>query len=517
MSDLITSKDIIKKTGISRATLNNYIKMGILPKPIVGRPRPGQVGVKQIGYFPQEALDRISKMRMLKNQGFSMAEIAAEFQRGEGEATVNQQQLPQGERRKKNLSQPSNSSSGGCSASNLKVTICDINSPAYLVNHNFEIEWINKQAEDVIFKQNVRSLVDIESRNIFRLLLKQGLRSQSQSWRNVITLHFTVLQKTIDDGRIHSLFKGVGRNESEILLDLFHARTQDNQDSFFHLPITTASSDNTKKTFWVHTMTFREGTFFVFVTDDGLNSEFIEMLNQRERVINTLLRNRMPSLVTLGVLVANIQDSVKISAELLPGQYFELINGLWEAVSSTFEKYNGIYGKHAGDGMLYYFIHRHGTNYLMDSINYAIELREIMSEFSDKWRARMSWDNVLYLNIGLNEGQEFFGTIYSGKNIEFTALGDTINIAGRLSELARNGEIWTTKNLISKLSQEERNSIRFGVHHKNNTGSIFIRGSFARIGDLITEDTRHPDHFCSISGLPITVIKDKVNYAFRHR
>ena len=51
-SNLITSKDLIQKTGISRATLNNYIKLGILPKPIVRRPGPEQKGVKQIGYFP---------------------------------------------------------------------------------------------------------------------------------------------------------------------------------------------------------------------------------------------------------------------------------------------------------------------------------------------------------------------------------------------------------------------------------------------------------------------------------
>ena len=36
--------------------------------------------------------------------------------------------------------------------------------------------------------------------------------------------------------------------------------------------------------------------------------------------------------------------------------YFEMINELWQSVGPTFEKYNAIYGKHAGDGMLYYFI-----------------------------------------------------------------------------------------------------------------------------------------------------------------
>src|SRR5210317_2160946 len=77
--DLITSKDIIEKTGISRATLNNYIKMGILPKPIVKRPGPEQKGVKHIGFFPLSVLDSILKVKMLKQQGNSMEDIAQLF------------------------------------------------------------------------------------------------------------------------------------------------------------------------------------------------------------------------------------------------------------------------------------------------------------------------------------------------------------------------------------------------------------------------------------------------------
>ncbi len=79
-SNLITSKDLIEKTGISRATLNNYIKMGILPKPIVRRPGPEQKGVKQIGYFPLSVLENILKVKLLKQQGNSMDEIASMFQ-----------------------------------------------------------------------------------------------------------------------------------------------------------------------------------------------------------------------------------------------------------------------------------------------------------------------------------------------------------------------------------------------------------------------------------------------------
>ena len=218
----------------------------------------------------------------------------------------------------------------------------------------------------------------------------------------------------------------------------------------------------------------------------------------------------MPSLVSLCVLVADLQDSVKISAELLPAQYFEMINELWQAVGPTIEKYKGIYGKHVGDGMLYYFIHKPGVNYLMNAVNCALEIREVMKEMSSKWRLRKGWNNELCLNTGINEGQEFFGTIQSANNIEFTALGDTINIAGRLSDLAKNGEIWTTKNLISRLSQDERDMIRFGVHQENQAGDIFIRNSFSRISDLIKDNPQH-QHLSAIAGLPITEIKEKVS------
>jgi class 3 adenylate cyclase len=259
-------------------------------------------------------------------------------------------------------------------------------------------------------------------------------------------------------------------------------------------------------------MSFREGTFLVYVPTDNINADLLNMLGQRKMIINELLKNRMPSLVSLSVLVADLQDSVKISAELLPSQYFELINELWQTMGPIFEKYNGIYGKHVGDGMLYYFIHKPGSNYLMSSVNCAMEIREVMKELNSKWRLKKGWDNELFLNTGINEGQEFFGTIYSATNIEFTALGDTINIAGRLSDFAQNGEIWTTKNLISKLSQEERGKIRFGVHKENHTGkNMFIQDSFSRVSDLMIKDNSHYRQFASIAGLPITKIIEMIH------
>ena len=158
--NLITSKEIIEKTGISRATLNNYIKMGILPKPIVRRPGPEQKGVKQIGYFPASVLEGILKVKLLKQQGNSMEDIANMFQGSSAadDEDEKEESQPVQERRQRNepVSPPSNRR---VVDNELQVTIADIDSPAYLINHNFEIEWINKPAEKHIFNSNIKEII----------------------------------------------------------------------------------------------------------------------------------------------------------------------------------------------------------------------------------------------------------------------------------------------------------------------------------------------------------------------
>ena len=512
-SGMITSKDIISKTGISRATLNNYIKLGILPRPIVGGPLPGQHDVKQIGYFPSDVLNHIFKVKLLKSQGMSMEEISSLFVREEVS------DVPDGVqdiRRDDRLVGNEGSGDGverRRTDNELQVTICDIESPAYLVNHNFEVEWINSQAEDLIFNRNVRSLVNVDSRNIFKLFLEQGAAGGFESWKELAIVHFSILQNSLNEGMFSDLYRGIVESESQLLTELYRERkvvVSDSRDSHFHLPIVVSRAGMVNKTYWVHTMTFREGTFIVFVPDDGINAELLTMLGHREKIINELLSKRMPSLVSLCVLVADLQDSVKISAELLPSHYFELINGLWEQAGPIFEKHNGIYGKHVSDGMLYYFVDEPGCDYVRSCINCAIELREIMKKISDRWKGIKGWGNNLFLNTGIDEGQEFFGTIHSANTVEFTALGDTINIAARLSEFAQNGEIWTTKNLISKLSQEDRRTFRFGVHQEGVQVDSFIRDSFSRVSDLVPPESPHFHRLSAMSGLPITEIKERI-------
>ena len=142
----------------------------------------------------------------------------------------------------------------------------------------------------------------------------------------------------------------------------------------------------------------------------------------------------------------------------------------------------------------------------MNAILCAMELRENMKKLSNEWKINKGWFNDLFLNIGINEGEEYFGMIPAAPSIEFTALGDSVNYAGRLSDLARYGSIWTTKNLISRLSEEERKLMRYGIRRKQQDREVLIESVFSRVMDLVPPDGPRSSKFMDIATLPVTEV-----------
>lgn len=233
------------------------------------------------------------------------------------------------------------------------------------------------------------------------------------------------------------------------------------------------------------------------------------LLEQRYEVVRNLLKKRLPVLTEVAVLVADLQSSERICTELPPEEYFELINQIWATMEPIFRRYYGTHGKHAGDGMVYYFFPHPDCNYIFNALLCAHEIKAAMRKISKAWQLRKNWLNELYLNTGLNEGQEWLGVFHSETKVEFTVLGDTINHAARLSDYARNGTVWATKNLLGKLSSEERQRISYGIRRKNQEGQeILVYSSYSRIGELLDLSVPKHDGLRDIAVLPVTEIID---------
>jgi len=245
----------------------------------------------------------------------------------------------------------------------------------------------------------------------------------------------------------------------------------------------------------------------VLLPETNENDAMLELLSRRDEVIRTLLRRRLPVLTDLAVMVADLQSSVKICAELPPEEYFQLINEIWTTMAPIFRRYNATCGKHVGDGLVYYFFPQPDSDYLANALVCAQEARTAMQKLSKEWQLRKNWFNELYLNIGITEGKEWLGTYQSSTGVEFVVLGDTINQAARISDVARHGSIWASKNLIGKMTAKERERVNYGVRRRAPDGrELFVESSFSCVSSLLEQDGLRLEKLRDIATLAITEI-----------
>jgi adenylate cyclase len=510
-ADWISSVEIANITGISRATLNNYIKYGLLPKPEIRIPQSKGTKTKKVGYFPEAVLDTIAWIKEMKKAGHSMKSIVNQKNAAESSESVDEVNRVKDETNSIPAEQTDDrmEQGQGIHQNQITLTIKDIKCPAYLVNHNFEIDWINDEGEEKLFNRQIRYIKDSNSRNIFKLFVEMGFLNGNENKNNLLLFHMSLYKSKFPKEQIKKMFQGITPREIEQYERLYDKASNICKDSVNQAYVALQGSEQDVMAYHLYFMTFREGTLILYEKIDSLMQGISEILTNRSWVINDLLRQRLPTLTSFSVLVADLQDSIRICAELPPEEYFELVNSIWKCMECSFKKYYGTYGKHSGDGMVYYFLKDRDTNYLMNAILCALEVRENMKTLNAEWKLRKGWYNDLYLNIGINEGQEYFGTIPASTNIEFTALGDTVNITGRLSDFAAHGSIWTTKNLMNRLNREETKTLRFGIKKHDQDREVFVENMYSRIIDMVQDKEQTISRkYMDIATIPVTEIID---------
>lgn len=497
---MLNSKELIEITGISRATLNNYVALGILPNPVVKTPVDGAGRATRLGYFDDAAVDCIRRVQEMKKQGYSMAQIAEELG---GKASP----VP-------TTSSPvSTASSEGEPRSlttlSFAASVDSFPGPAYMVNNNFELIWWNDSASESFFGRDRDLPGDLESRNLLKLLFSAQPASDERQLEDLLTPHMAAAKNRLSQQSLIKLYSAISPDELSVLKGIYDNVEAIGREAMIHFPAILRGRSGEAEVFDLYICFYREGILFTYSPVQLDDNFLLDFLSKRNHVINELLRKRKPYLTNVAVMVADLQDSTRICSELPAEEYFELINNIWQQSEPIFRKYYGTYGKHAGDGMVYYFFPQPDCDYKLNAVRCSLELQKMMKQMTQQWQSRKGWFSDLLLNIGINEGQEWFGSFHAGSHVEFTVLGETINHASRVSDFARNGSVWTTKSMLNQIPCDKRKKIDFGISRRTQHGdTVFVSDTYAILGSLLDEEHRNNKKFRDVHMLPITEIRD---------
>jgi len=159
----------------------------------------------------------------------------------------------------------------------------------------------------------------------------------------------------------------------------------------------------------------------------------------------------------LTILISDVRNFTTMTEKSDPMELIALLDDYLAAMTEIIFKYNGIVDKFIGDGILAYwgaFTPDH--NHAEEAAKAALEMIEKVKELNEHWAKQGK--GPIAIGIGVNTGTVIFGNIGRGKKIEFTVIGDPVNLAARLESL--NKEFHTsiivseaTRNRLGKEAQ----------------------------------------------------------------
>lgn len=158
-------------------------------------------------------------------------------------------------------------------------------------------------------------------------------------------------------------------------------------------------------------------------------------------ILNEVLSNTSTTSLLEGerrivsVLFADIRNFTKLSAAVKdPLQTVRYLNNYYTFMSEIIQKHGGVINKYLGDRILALFGApvSHIDNQL-NAVLAGMEMIESLERFNAEDHNCIGQN--IEIGIGINTGEVIAGNIGTPDRIEYTALGDTVNVASRLEDL----------------------------------------------------------------------------------
>lgn len=153
----------------------------------------------------------------------------------------------------------------------------------------------------------------------------------------------------------------------------------------------------------------------------------------------------------LVVMFSDIENFTKIAEKVDPQQLMVQVCEYFEAMTNVITGEKGTIDKYIGDAVMAFW----GAP-LVESkpcehaARAALECQKRLADLNNAWKAR-GWP-MFVTRIGIHRGDAIVGNVGSSERLNYTALGDTINITSRLEGINKD---YNTKVIVSEVVYNE--------------------------------------------------------------
>jgi adenylate cyclase len=138
----------------------------------------------------------------------------------------------------------------------------------------------------------------------------------------------------------------------------------------------------------------------------------------------------------ISVLFSDIRQFTQLAERLPPEQVVSLLNEYFESMLNVIFRHQGTLDKFLGDGIMVEFgaplndqiQEKHAV---MTAVDMQRELKKLLKKWEKEGKPQIE------IGIGVHTGLAIVGNIGSEKRIEYTAIGDTVNVAARLEQATK--------------------------------------------------------------------------------
>jgi adenylate cyclase len=140
------------------------------------------------------------------------------------------------------------------------------------------------------------------------------------------------------------------------------------------------------------------------------------------------------------VLFCDIRGFTSMSERLTPEQVVSALNEFYALMFETIFKHDGTLNKFLGDAVMAVFgapiAH---PDHAARAVRAALDMRQAVAELGKRRRAVRK--EPFEVGIGLSLGEVVAGSVGTEERMEYTVIGDSVNVAARLQGQAKAGSI----------------------------------------------------------------------------